>query len=131
MEPGSVLSSCMHVMCLGHLSGLSAQTLLVHARPSYTSCPFSHLMQKDHNPLEWTGNSRKEGNLPLKKGRAVKRAGSPRVGPFNRKNFRVRFLVFLVRLNPGFFGPNRISLRPDRASPRLTGWPGFFFFFSF
>ena len=55
--------------------------------------------------------------------RAVKRAG-----PFNRKNFRVRVLVFSTRLNPNFFGPDRISSRPDWASPRLTGWPRFCFF---
>ena len=60
--------------------------------------------------------------------RAVKRADDPRAGPFNRKNFRVRALVFPARLNLGFFGPDRISLRPDRASPRLTEWPKFFFF---
>ena len=55
--------------------------------------------------------------------RAVKRAG----GPFNRKNFRVRSLIFPARLNVGFFGPDRISPRSDQASSRLTGWPGFFF----
>ena len=59
--------------------------------------------------------------------RAVKWAD----GPFNRKNFRVRFLIFSVRLNPSFFGPDRISPRLDRASPRLIGWPGFLFFLVF
>ena len=66
----------------------------------------------------------KKENLP----RAVKRAGGPRAGPFNRKIFRVKSLVFSARLNPGFFGPDRISPRPDRASPRLTGGPELLFF---
>ena len=61
--------------------------------------------------------------------RAVKRVDGSQVDPFNSKNFKVRVLVFPTRLNPGFFGPDRISSRPDRASPRLTGWPRFFYFF--
>ena len=56
------------------------------------------------------------------KPKAVKRAGGPRAGPFNRKNFRVRSFLFPARLNPGFFDP-------DRASPRLTGGPEFYFIF--
>ena len=63
--------------------------------------------------------------------RAVKRADGPQAGPFNRENFRVRSLFFSVRLNPGFFGPNRASLQLDRASPRLTDGPEFFFFLVF
>ena len=63
--------------------------------------------------------------------KAVKRVRGPRAGPFNRKKFKVRALVFSVRLNPGFFGPDRFSPWPDRASPRLTGWPRILFFFSF
>ena len=38
----------------------------------------------------------------LDAGRAIKLAGS-----FNRKNFRVWALIFLTRLNQGFFGPAR------------------------
>ena len=60
--------------------------------------------------------------------RAVKWADGPRTGPFNRKNFKIRTLVFSVRLNSDFFGPDRISPRSDWTNPRLTGWLGFFFF---
>ena len=60
--------------------------------------------------------------------RAVKRAGGPWVGPLNPKNFRVRVLVFSVRLNSGFFGRDQASARSYRASPRLTDGPNFFFF---
>ena len=56
------------------------------------------------------------------KTRAVKRAG-----PFNRKKFRVRALVFPASLNPDFFGPDQISPRPNWVSPLLIGWPDFFF----
>ena len=53
--------------------------------------------------------------------RAVKRIDGSRVGPFNQKNFRVRVLVFLIRLNSVFFGSDRASPWPDRASPQLSG----------
>ena len=52
--------------------------------------------------------------------KVVKRIAVRRVSPFNQIFFRVKALIFSVRLNSDLFCL-------DRVSPWLTGWPDFFF----
>ena len=88
----------------------------------------------DH--LSWLDNSKmeviEESSIREEfQDRAVKQVATHRADPFNRKIFRVMALIFLARLNSGFFGSDKASSRPDWTSLQLTRWPEFLFFLAF